>query len=225
MIPIDHSKKFSDFFEKKTEPRKVGFLVLHHIEANSVEHAIRQLCEHQVSSHFLIDELGKIFELVAENDVAWHAGVSHWRGVEGLNQTSIGIEFINSSPFTKKFEMVQMQSGLSLCQYLIRKYQIKPGDVVGHSDIAYDKETGLPDRKQDPSHLFDWKFLAMSGVGIFPDFSLTILRDFRRGDCDPKIAEVKKNLRDFGYRVMNMNDEFDLELSALATVFSRRFGQ
>ena len=222
-MKVDRSKKFSEFFEKKSEPRKIDFLVLHHIEANSAEHAIEQLCKHQVSSHFLIDESGKIFELVDENDIAYHAGVSYWRGVEGLNQTSIGIEFINSAPFEKKFETAQMQAGLELCKYLIAKYQIKAEQVVGHSDIAYSKETGLPDRKQDPSHLFDWQFLTLNGVGIFPDFSLSILDHFKLGEHDEKIAKAKRNLIKFGYRVMNLNDEFDQELQALITVFKRRF--
>lgn len=222
-MKVDRSKKFSEFFERKSEPRNIQFLVLHHIEASSVEHAIEQLCEHQVSSHYLIDEDGKIFELVDENDVAYHAGVSYWRGVEGLNQTSIGIEFINSAPFEKKFEIAQMQSGLELCKYLITKYQIKAEQVVGHSDIAYNKETGMPDRKQDPSHLFDWQFLTLNGVGIFPDFSLNILDHFKLGEHDEKIAEAKRNLIKFGYRVINLNDEFDQELQALIAVFKRRF--
>ncbi len=222
-MKVDRSKKFSEFFEKKMEPRNIEFLVLHHIEANSVPHAIEQLREHQVSSHYLIDEDGRTFELVDENDVAYHAGVSYWRGVEGLNQTSIGIEFINSAPFEKKFEPVQMQAGLELCRYLIAKYKIPAQNIVGHSDIAYSRETGLPDRKQDPSHLFDWQFLMLNGVGIFPDFSLNILNHFKLGEHDEKITKAKTNLIKFGYRVMNLNDEFDQELQALITVFNRRF--
>ena len=214
-MKINKIKKFTEFFEQKNEPRKVDFLVLHHVEANSVEHAIEQFKEHQVSSHFLIDESGKIFELVDENDVAYHAGISFWRGVDGLNKNSIGIEFINSSPLTKKFEMVQMQAGVELCQYLILKYGIAAGNIVGHSDIAYDKETGLLDRKQDPSHLFDWKFLAENGVGIFPKISVE--------NKNLELSEIKKNLKKFGYRVMNLNNDFDEEMRALARIFNRRF--
>lgn len=220
-MQINQSKKFSEFFEKVFSPREIDFLVLHHIEANSVEHAIDQLKEHQVSSHFLIDESGEVFELVDENDIAYHAGVSFWRGCEGLNQNSIGIEFINSAPFSKKFEAAQMQAGVELCQYLISKYGIAAGNIVGHSDIAYDKESGLLDRKQDPSHLFDWKFLAENGVGVFPKFSAG--KKFKLGEKNPEIKKIKENLREFGYRVVNLNDEFDEEIQALTRVFNRRF--
>ena len=215
MIIIDRSKKFLQFFDKENETRKVDFLVLHHIEASSIDHALEQFQQHQVSSHFLIDEDGKIFELVDENDVAWHAGISYWSGVDGLNKNSIGIEFINPSPFTKKFEERQMQAGVELCKYLIKKYNIKPQNIVGHSDIAYVKETGILDRKQDPSHLFDWKFLARRGVGIFPEKISATKKN--------SLKKTKEMLQKFGYRVTNLNDDFDHEMQALTRVFNRRF--
>ncbi len=219
-MQIDRSKKFLEFFEAQNSPRKIDFLVLHHVEANSVEHAIEQFCEHKVSAHFLIDESGKIFELVDENDTAYHAGVSFWKGFEGLNKNSIGIEFINSSPFTKKFETAQMLAGVRLCKYLIAKYQL---EVVGHSDIGYEKETGFLDRKQDPSHLFDWQFLAENGVGIFPQVAFDETKLVELGNKNTEIKSIKQKLKNFGYRVTNLNDEFDLEMQALVRVFNRRF--
>lgn len=223
MISINRNKRFNEFFEKKSEPRDIQFIVLHHVQANSADEAIKMFKDNQVSSHYLINEEGEIFALVEENDIAWHAGVSFWRGVEGLNKNSIGIEFINSAPFEKKFTKQQLESGLKLCQQLIDKYKIAPMNVVGHSDIAYDRVTGLLNRKQDPSHLFDWRFLTLNGVGIFPNFSLDILNHFKLGERDEKIAQAKLNLKVFGYRVINLNDEFDLELQALIEVFKRRF--
>ncbi len=225
-MQIDKSKKFLKFFDKISEPRKIDFLVLHHIEAKSVDHAIAQLCEHQVSSHFLIDEAEKIFELVDENDVAYHAGVSFWRGIDGLNKSSIGVEFINSSPFEKRFEAVQMSAGVELCKYLIKKYHIEAQNIVGHSDIAYSSETGLLDRKQDPSHLFDWKFLAENGVGIFSEITLNNSVDHalaKMGDKNNFVLLAKEKLKKFGYLVKNMSDEFDDEMQALTIVFNRRF--
>ena len=135
-LEINKSKKFSEFFDEVDSVRKIDFLVLHHVEANSVQHAIDQFVECKVSSHFLIDECGKIFQLVDENNIAYHAGVSFWRGVDGLNKTSIGIEFINRAPFDKKFELVQMQAGVELCKYLIKIY--------GTTIATLTKVTGIP---------------------------------------------------------------------------------
>ena len=223
MMNIDHSKKFAKFFDKITQKRNIDLIILHHIEANSSDHAISQLLEHGVSSHFLIDEEGKIFELVAENNIAYHAGISHWKGQESLNQNSIGIEFINSNPEGKKFEQVQMNSGLKLCQYLMKKYAVKQNRVIGHSDIAFDSQTNLHNRKQDPSHLFDWKFLGENGVGIFPHISANKSEIFAHGDKSLKIEEIKKDLQKLGYRVTNFTNEFDDEMKSLALVFNRKY--
>ncbi len=225
IMKIDHSHKFNEFFEASTDQRKIDFLVLHHVEADSADHAIEQFKFHQVSAHFLIDELGKIFQLVHENDVAYHAGVSFWNGVDGLNKSSIGIEFVNSQPFAKKFSQPQMNAGLELCRHLIAKYQIKAQNVVGHSDIAYSRETGFLDRKQDPSHLFDWQFLGQNGVGIFPQIAAANSDQtlFKFGDANLAILVIKQNLKKFGYRIINLNHDFDQEMQALAQVFNRRF--
>ncbi len=222
-MQIDHSKKFSEFFDVSPSLRKIDFLVLHHVEASSADHAIEQFKHYQVSSHFLIDENGKIFQLVDENDVAYHAGVSFWQGFDGLNKNSIGVEFINSAPFAKSFEKEQMISGVELCKYLTAKYQIKSQNIVGHSDIAYVRETGLLNRKQDPSHLFDWKFLAENGIGLAPKILSQEQNLFNFGNKDAEILSIKQNLKKFGYRVINLNDEFDQEMQALVLVFNRRF--
>ncbi len=225
---IDQNKRFKDFFDKIAEKRQIDFLVLHHIESQSTDEAIAELLFHKVSSHFLIDEGGKIMQLVDENDVAYHAGYSHWQGFNSLNKNSIGIEFLNSKAFEKRFEIEQMRSGAELCQYLIAKYKIKPSNIVGHSDIAYFPDSGLLDRKQDPSHFFDWKFLADNNIGIYPNFSYFEDEDkilFELGNKDIAIFLIKENLQKFGYKVTNLNQEFDLEMQALVRVFHRRFNQ
>ena len=223
---IDQSKKFTEFFTPVEGTREVDFLILHHVAADSAEHALEQFCDHQVSSHFLIDEGGVIFSLVNENDIAYHAGVSYWQGFEALNKNSIGIEFVNKDPFAKNFTKPQMLAAVELLQYLIKKYSIKPQKILGHSDIAYVKETGLLDRKQDPSQFFDWKFLAENGIGIFP--TVDIIEDekmFLLGDQDEEIENIKENLAKIGYKVSVMNDEFDEEMQCLVRVFHRHFNQ
>ncbi|MFP1591061.1 N-acetylmuramoyl-L-alanine amidase [Escherichia coli] len=37
----------------------------------------------------------RIWQLVPEQELAWHAGISAWRGATRLNDTSIGIELEN----------------------------------------------------------------------------------------------------------------------------------
>ncbi len=164
-LEIDRSELFCDFFEISSN-REIRHLVIHHIEAKNSSEAIKMLKEHQVSAHFLIDENGKIFNLVDEQNIAHHAGRSYWRGEFGLNKTSLGIEFINSKAFEKNFSDKQLISGLNLVIHLLKKYKIELQNVVGHSDIAFNPQNLFLDRKQDPSHLFDWRFFAANKAAI-----------------------------------------------------------
>ncbi len=49
----------------------------------------------RASAHVLIGRDGAVLQMVAFNRKAWHAGVSHWEGLSGLNSHSIGIELDN----------------------------------------------------------------------------------------------------------------------------------
>lgn len=213
-------------FKRHEGQRQIDFLILHHLQANSIAQTVEALEYHGVSAHFLIDKNGKIAQLVDENDVAYHAGVSCWNGFEGLNINSIGIEFINSDPFSNNFSQQQMLAGVDLASYLINKYNIQSRYVLGHSDIAYNPATGLLDRKQDPSHLFDWEFLAKNNIGLYPKLFIDSSDEsliFELGDENSQIEKIKKNLHEFGYKVMNINNIFDEEMQMLARVFNRHF--
>lgn len=47
------------------------------------------------SAHVVIERDGSIIQCVSFDTVAWHAGKSSWRGLNGLNKHSIGIELAN----------------------------------------------------------------------------------------------------------------------------------
>jgi N-acetyl-anhydromuramyl-L-alanine amidase AmpD len=99
-----------------------------------------------VSPHYIIARDGTIYRLVADKDVAYHAGKSRLPdGKTDVNAVSIGIEFIN----TKKDSPTEAQylSLANLVKCLKGKYPIKY--ILGHSDIA-------PGRKTDPWN-FDWE--------------------------------------------------------------------
>jgi len=135
----------------------ISIIVLHYTGMTDAASAIERLCdpEAQVSSHYVIAEDGQIVRLVDENRRAWHAGKSHWRGIDDVNSASIGIEIVNPGhefgyrPFTE----AQYQALIPLMAEMTRRYGITRGNIVGHSDIA-------PARKDDPGELFDWERLA-----------------------------------------------------------------
>ncbi|MBM3590155.1 MAG: N-acetylmuramoyl-L-alanine amidase [Alphaproteobacteria bacterium] len=213
-----------DCFKTTNFNRQIDLLIYHHLQANSIEETIESLEHHGVSAHYLIDKNGQIVQIVNDENIAFHAGVSFWDGFENLNLNSLGIEMINSSPFENYFSDHQISSAIDLGNYLIDKYQIKSRYVLGHSDIAYNAQNGLLDRKQDPSHLFDWETLSLNGVGFYPESTSgdeTLL--FELGDKDNEIKIIKQKLGFFGYKISEINNDFDNEMQCLARVFNRHF--
>lgn len=225
-LQINKSKIFDNFFTIAND-RTIKYLVLHHIADENLERAIENLKFHQVSSHYIIDDNGEIFQLVKDRDVAYHAGVSFWDGTLNLNETSIGIEFFSKNPYEIGFTSAQMESGLKLCQKIVKKYKIKPKNVVAHSDIAFDRQTNFLNRKDDPSHLFNWEFLAKNKIGILPEIENDFFDEveFQLGDKNSKILKLKKSLSKFGYKIENLNEEFDEEFKNISIVFNRRFNK
>lgn len=76
---------------------KPRWLVMHYTAGGSASESINWLRNPaaKASAHLVIARDGTVTQLVPFNRVAWHAGVSEWKGVSGLNQHSIGIEMDN----------------------------------------------------------------------------------------------------------------------------------
>ena len=150
----------------------------------------------KVSSHYAINQKGKIFRLVNDNQIAWHAGKSCWGKYKNLNKNSIGIELVNKGHqfgYTN-FKKRQLSSLIKICKSLIKKYKIKKRNIVGHSDIA-------PLRKIDPGEKFPWKQLANNKIGIWHNCKSSLLRKYRNIKILEKKDKIKfiKNLNKIGY--------------------------
>jgi N-acetylmuramoyl-L-alanine amidase len=179
------------------EGHAVDMLVLHYTGMKSAANALDRLCDAtaKVSAHYVVDEGGTIHQLVAEENRAWHAGVSYWRGHTNINQRSIGIEIVNPGHEYgyRPFPEAQMVSVAKLCKDIVSRHAIPARNVVGHSDIA-------PERKEDPGELFDWQWLAREGVGMWP-----MPDDALRMTVDEEYpSSVIRHLSSVGYDTTNL---------------------
>jgi len=143
-------KKSKNFETKKL--RKIKYVIIHYTGMKNQFVAIKRLQSRvaKVSCHYLISKKGKIFQLVKDEDIAWHAGKSKWNNDINLNSKSIGIELVNSGK--EAFPSNQIKTLVKLLMVLKKKYKINPNFVLGHEDIA-------PKRKIDPGPKFPWKIL------------------------------------------------------------------
>lgn len=123
----------------------------------SAEAALKRLClpEAEVSAHYLIGSDGTTWQMVREEDRAWHAGAGEWRGMSDINSRSIGIELDNAG--ATPFAQPQMVALEALLRIILKRWDIPPRNVIGHSDMA-------PGRKIDPGPRFDWLRLEKLGL-------------------------------------------------------------
>lgn len=144
----------------------IDMLILHYTGMQTAQAAIDRLRDPaaKVSSHYVVDEDGRILRLVPERLRAFHAGISFWRGRRVLNDVCIGIEIVNPGHEWgyRRFPAAQMDAVRALCLEILGRHAIPARNVIGHSDVA-------PNRKQDPGELFDWKGLAEAGIGYWPN--------------------------------------------------------
>lgn len=72
-------------------------VVIHFTGGDSVSGALNWFLNpaSKVSAHFIVGKGGEVVQCVSLKDVAWHAGVSEWKGRKWLNRYSIGIEVVN----------------------------------------------------------------------------------------------------------------------------------
>ncbi|USE36490.1 N-acetylmuramoyl-L-alanine amidase [Endozoicomonas sp. SCSIO W0465] len=135
----------------------VDYLVIHYTAVDLKDTlAIFTNPESCVSSHLVIDTDGEIYELVdclnGHVHRGWHAGVSEWEGVHGLNDCSIGIELVNYNGNVFPFTDEQYHSLHGVMARFKEHYPNlrHPERVVGHEHIAGFRG------KADPGMLFDW---------------------------------------------------------------------
>ena len=106
----------------------------------------------KVSAHLLIRRDGEVVQYVPFHKRAWHAGVSCFKGREGCNDFSIGIELEGTDETC--YTASQYHSLAGVIKALWQAYpSLQAHDVVGHCDIA-------PNRKTDPGPYFLWAALT-----------------------------------------------------------------
>ena len=163
--PFKTSSNFSPNFTTYRRNRKnIKYLIYHYTGMSSESKAINRLIDDnsKVSCHYFVKKNGSIILMVPTSFVAWHAGKSNWKKDKSLNKNSIGIEISNKGHKFgyENFSKSQINSLIILSKFLIKKYKIKKSNVLGHSDIAFN-------RKQDPGEKFPWEKLSNNNIGIW----------------------------------------------------------
>ena len=200
--------------------RNVQSVVIHYTGMRSLQSAVERLLskKYEVSSHYLISRTGKIIQLVKDNNIAWHAGISNWFKFKNLNKNSIGIELENKGHQYgyQIFPSKQIIQLIKILKILKRKFKIKNVNITGHSDVA-------PNRKIDPGEKFPWKKLYKNDLAIWHSLDEQFIKNFRL----KKLINInKKNMvmmiKKLGYTRVLTADSLDKDF---IKAFQRRYRQ
>lgn len=169
----------------------------------------------EVSAHYVVHEEGRVVQLVPEEMRAWHAGRSCWRGIEDINSASIGIELVNPGHFFGYPDFPEAQIGalIALCKGIMRRWPIRPENVLAHSDVA-------PGRKIDPGEKFPWNLLHAAGIGHYvPPVPITADQEEPAAHT---ARQVQRMLADYGY-ALDQTGIFDARTRIVIEAFQRHF--
>ena len=99
-------------------------IVLHFTDGPSASSAINHFLDQssQVSAHYIIDRNGDIYQMVSDDDKAWHA--------KAANPRSIGIEHV-AMPGQQMADD-QQNSSVELIKWLMATYSIPVDNIKGH---------------------------------------------------------------------------------------------
>ena len=207
-----------NFDRSKRKKSKIIYLVFHYTGMKSENLALKRLLNKssKVSCHYFIKNNGSILNLVPDEYVSWHAGISSWKELKKINKYSIGIEIHNPGHRHgyKAFNQKQLDSIKYLSLKLATKYKIKKKNFLGHSDIS-------PNRKKDPGEKFPWGLFSKYNIGIWHSIDKKLLKNFR----SLKVKSYEKKifflyLKKIGYS-FKKNDDNSTFFAIKA--FQRRF--
>ena len=209
-LTINYSPNFSS---NTRITKNIRFLIFHYTGMTSEKKAINRLTNEKskVSSHYFIKRNGELILMVPDLYIAWHAGKSVWKKYKSLNKYSIGIELSNKGHGKgyQKFSKKQILSLIKISKLIIKKYKIKKFNILGHSDVAYN-------RKKDPGEKFPWQFLAKKKIGIWHNLNNNNLLKFRGTKInDDENKRLLLYLSKIGYF---LNKRSNLQIKKLFTI-------
>jgi len=194
-------------------------LVLHYTGMQTGEAALARLTDPdaKVSSHYLVEEDGRLYRLVPEERRAWHAGVSFWQGDKDCNGVSIGVEIVNPGHEFgyRAFPKAQIDTVIALIDDIRTRWVIPDDRIVGHSDVALA-------RKDDPGELFPWKRLARAGHGLWAEPPAAPGAPLSVGDEGPGVFVLQSGLARLGYDCPRTG-KFDDATAMIVTAFQRHW--
>jgi len=141
-------KNISNETTSTRELKDIKMITLHHTGSKASGENILKFLKRKdyINVHYVVLKNGDIHHTVEDNHVAWHAGVSSWKGFKSkyksLNWCSIGIEVHSDG---NHFTDEQRESTRELINSLCKWYKIPNDLILRHKDIAPTRKVDIDD--------------------------------------------------------------------------------
>jgi len=140
----------------------IDIVVMHDIEGTATS-ALSwfQNLQAKVSSHYVVDAAGRVWQMVRERDVAWHAGNS------AINRRAVGIEMEGFAYRPGFYSDALYESTAALVRDITARHHIARDrtHIIGHFEVPNPRregEFGGISGHTDPGPYWDWeKFLEL----------------------------------------------------------------
>lgn len=119
-----------------------------------------------VSAHYVVDQDGTVYQMVPNEDMAWHAG-NWW-----YNMHSVAIEHVgHAAAGGTEYTSALYRSSAELVRYLSAKYDV-PRDrdhIIGHDNVPAPKASGIAGMHVDPGPFWNWqRYMTLIGAPVLP---------------------------------------------------------
>ena len=169
--------KPSPNFTKGRRGRKI-IAIVNHITAGNYPGCLSWLQnpKAKASAHYLVTKLGDIYQLVKDEDTAWHAGIvnqPNWPLYDGTNPNHITIGIEHECISGGRLTEMQYQATL----WLHKQLCIKHGIPVDNNHIIGHYRTDSVNRPNDPGPDFPWQrlFADLKGSEKVPEWKREIM--------------------------------------------------
>jgi hypothetical protein len=131
------------------------------------------LLREQHSYHYLVDRFGRVFRVVEESQVAFHAGFSVWADGEGvyvnLNDSFLGVAFEGQTGSIDEVTPAQVISARMLTEMLRWRYRIAARNCVTHAQVSVN-----PDSMHIAAHT-DWsRRFPFADLGLPDNYAIPL---------------------------------------------------
>lgn len=135
-------------FTDKNDLSRIKYIVIHYFGGLSTALNLAKYWARDyagASAHYAVGHEGDIFQIVEDDDVAWHCGAQKYVHAECRNTNSIGIEMavkkrstatLSASDKDWYFTKETVEATVELVRTLMKKYNIPADHVIRHYDVT-----------------------------------------------------------------------------------------